>query len=84
MFRRDHWLNERRVIECPEPIQSLIYFFLFIILFYFFFPEAADTGSNYSGDFSVIWNSIGHAAEGRVLISHKTPRRGDALQPPLN
>lgn len=62
---------------------SVIDLFLFIYLF-IFFPEAADTGSNYSGDFFVIWSSIGHAAEGRVLISHKTPRWGDAFQPPLN
>lgn len=27
VFRRDHSLNERRVIESPEPMQSLIIFF---------------------------------------------------------
>lgn len=39
VFRRDHSLNERRVIESPGPIQSLIFFFKFIILFYFFLRQ---------------------------------------------
>jgi len=60
------------------------FIFLFIFYFLLFFPEAADAGRNYSGDFSVIRISIDHAVEERVLLSHKTPLWGNALQPLLN
>lgn len=62
------------------------HWYIFFLIYYFilFFPEAADTGSNNSGDFSVIWIAIDHAVEGHVLISHKTPLWGNAFQPLLN
>lgn len=68
-----------RVTQSSGPIQSLFSYY-----FILFFPEAADTGSNYSGNFSVLWISTDCAMEGPVLISHQTPLHSNAFQALLN